>query len=192
MVPAFFETQHHFRQWLEKNHDKVTELLVGFYKIGSGKPSITWPQSVDQAICFGWIDGIRKTIDHESYCIRFTPRKPNSNWSAINIQKVEEMNKLGLMYPAGIAAFEKRRELKSEVYSYENKPERLSSHDEELFKLHPKSWAFFQSQPPSYQRTAIYWVMSAKQEPTQQKRLNELIADSEIGLRVKPLRKLNS
>ena len=188
MTPTYFATQQDFRNWLEKNHEKETELLVGFYKVDSGKPSITWPQSVDQALCFGWIDGIRKSVDSESYCIRFTPRKPKSTWSAINIQKVEVMNKLGLMFPAGLAAFEKRKEQKSAIYSYENKPEKLTSEYELAFKAHPKAWANFQSQPPSYQRTAIYWVMSAKQEPTRQKRLNELISDSEDKLKIKPLR----
>ena len=185
---TYFATQQDFRNWLEKNYDKETELLVGFYKVNSGKPSLTWPQSVDQALCFGWIDGIRKSVDSESYCIRFTPRKPKSTWSAINIRKVEEMNKLGLMFPAGLVAFGKRNELKSAVYSYENRPEKLTTEYESVFKTHPKAWEFFQSQPPSYQRTAIYWMMSAKQEPTRQKRLSELIADSENGLKIKPLR----
>ena len=190
MDPTYFATQQDFRNWLEKNHARETELLVGFYKVTSSKPSITWPQSVDQALCFGWIDGIRKSIDPESYSIRFTPRKPGSNWSAINIRKVEEMNKLGLMFPAGLAAFEKRNEQKSAIYSYENKPEKLDSENEILFRSQEQAWAFFQSQPPSYQRTAIYWVMSAKQEATRQKRLNDLISDSENRLKIKPLRDL--
>ena len=188
MTLTYFATQQDFRNWLENNYDKESELLVGFYKVGTGKPSLTWPQSVDQALCFGWIDGIRKSVDEESYCIRFTPRKPRSTWSAINIRKVEEMIKLELMHPAGLAAFEKRNDLKSGIYSYENKPERLTSEHELLFKSHVKAWAFFQLQPSSYQRTAIYWVMSAKQEPTIQKRLAELIADSEAGLKIKLLR----
>jgi len=191
MTPTFFSSQLDFRNWLEKNHDKETELLVGFYKVNSGKPSLTWSQSVDQALCFGWIDGIRKSIDSESYCIRFTQRNPRSNWSGINIKKVEEMNKLGLMHPAGIAAFEKRRDQTSEIYSYENKPERLTAEYEIRFKSHSKAWDFFQLQPPSYQKTAIFWLMSAKQELTRQKRLSELIADSEAGLKIKPLRRIN-
>jgi len=190
MTPTYFVTQQDFRNWLEQNHARETELLVGFYKVTSGKPGITWPQSVDQALCFGWIDGIRKSIDPESYSIRFTPRKPGSNWSAINIRKVEEMNKLGLMFPAGLAAFEKRNEQKSAIYSYENRPEKLDSENEILFRSQEQAWAFFQSQPPSYQRTAIYWVMSAKQEPTRQKRLNDLISDSKNGLKIKPLRNI--
>ena len=188
MKLTYFPTQLDFRNWLEKNYDKETELLVGFYKVGCGKPSLTWPQSVDQALCFGWIDGIRKSVDAESYCIRFTPRKPGSTWSAINIRKVEEMNKLGLMLPSVLATFEKRNEQKSAIYSYENRPEKLPSEYELAFKTHPEAWEFFQSQPKYYQRTAIYWVMSAKQELTRQKRLNELISDSENRLKIKLLR----
>lgn len=188
MSPTYFETQNLFRQWLENNHDKANELMVGFYKVDSRKPSMTWSQSVDQALCFGWIDGIRKSIDSESYCIRFTPRKSQSTWSGINIKKIEEMTKLGLMHPAGIAAHEKRRDQTSEIYSYENKPERLTGEYEILFKSNSKAWNFFQTQPPSYQRTAFFWVLSAKQEQTRQKRLAELIADSEAGLKIKPLR----
>lgn len=188
MTHTYFVSQLDFRNWLEKNHDKEAELLVGFYKVDSGKPSLTWPQSVDQALCFGWIDGIRKSVDAESYCIRFTPRKSKSTWSAINIRKVEEMNKLGLMLPAGLAAFEKRNELKSAIYYYENRPEKLINEYEILFKSNLNAWGFFQSQPLSYQRTAIYWVMSAKQELTRQKRLNELISDSENRHKIKPLR----
>jgi len=188
MTPTYFETQNQFRQWLEQNYDKSAELWVGFYKVGCGKPSLTWPQSVDQAICFGWIDGLRKTVDNESYCIRFTPRKPTSNWSEINIRKVGEMNKLGLMHPAGLAAYEKRSELKSGVYSYENKPEKLSPELEDILKSHPKAWEFFQLQATTYQKTVYFWVMSAKQDATRQKRLYELIADCEEGMKIKLLR----
>lgn len=188
MTPTYFATKQDFRIWLEKNHDKKADLLVGFYKVDSGKPSVTWSESVDQALCFGWIDGIRKSIDSQSYCIRFTPRKPKSIWSAINIQKVDQMNKLGLMHPAGLAAFERRNEQKSVIYSYENRPQKLSDENEILLKSNLKAWEFFQSQPPSYQKIAIYWVVSAKQETTRQKRMNELIADSEKGLKIKPLR----
>jgi len=188
MTPTYFATQQDFRNWLEKNHDKESELWVGFHKVGSGKPSLTWPQSVDQAICFGWIDGLRKSVDAGSYCIRFSPRNPKSIWSAINIRKVEEMNKLGLMHPAGLAVFEKRDEQKSTLYAYENRPDKLSPDYENLFKSHPEAWEFFQLQPPSYQRITAMWVMDAKQESTRQKRLAELVADSEAGLKIKPLR----
>jgi uncharacterized protein YdeI (YjbR/CyaY-like superfamily) len=186
-APKFFTTKSSFRNWLEKNHDKATELLVGFYKVNSGKQSITWSESVDEAICFGWIDGIRKSIDTESYCIRFTPRKPRSIWSAINIQKVENLSKQGLMHPAGIAAFQKRDEKKSAIYSYEKSPEKLSDDFSKKFKSNKKAWNFFQSMAPSYQRTAVHWVMNAKQESTKLKRLDELINDSEAKRKIKSL-----
>ncbi|MGN6530211.1 MAG: YdeI/OmpD-associated family protein [Ginsengibacter sp.] len=186
-TPIFFPTQSSFRKWLEKNHDKAKELLVGFYKVNSGKPSMSWSESVDEAICFGWIDGVRKSIDAESYSIRFTPRKPGSIWSAINIQKVENLSKHGLMHLAGIAAFEKRKEHKSAIYSYEKKPENLSDDFLKKFKSNQKAWKFFLSRAPSYQRTAIHWVMNAKQESTRLKRLNELINDSEAERKIKSL-----
>jgi uncharacterized protein YdeI (YjbR/CyaY-like superfamily) len=186
-MPAFFPTQSSFRKWLEKNHDKAKELLVGFYKVNSGKPSMTWSQSVDEAICFGWIDGIRKSIDDESYSIRFTPRKQGSIWSAINIQKVENLSKHGLMHPSGIAAFEKRIEHKSAIYSYEKEPQNLSDDFLKKFESNEKAWNFFQSMAPSYQRTAIHWVMNAKQDVTKLKRLDELINDSEAKRKIKSL-----
>lgn len=185
--PSFFATQEDFRKWLLKNHQTATELIVGFYKVDSGKPSMSWSQSVDQAICFGWIDGVRKTIDKESYLIRFTPRKPTSTWSAVNIKKVEELTKKGLMQPNGILAFEKRKEHKSKIYAYEKKAVKLSAGFEKKFKANKKAWAFFQSLPPSYHRSAIDWVMSAKQEATSIKRLSELINDSEAGRKIKRL-----
>lgn len=185
--PTFFAKPEDFRKWLLKNHQTATELIVGFYKVDSGKPSMSWSESVDQAICFGWIDGVRKTIDEESYLIRFTPRKPTSIWSAVNIRKVEELTKQGLMQPAGILAFEKRKEHKSKIYAYEKEAVKLSADFEKKFKANKKAWAFFQSLPPSYHRSAIDWVMSAKQEATSIKRLNELINDSEAGRKIKRL-----
>jgi uncharacterized protein YdeI (YjbR/CyaY-like superfamily) len=185
--PTFFRTPASFRKWLEKNHDKAKELLVGFYKVSSGKQSMTWSKSVDEAICFGWIDGIRKSIDAESYSIRFTPRKPGSIWSAINIQKVETLSKQGLMHPSGMAVFEKREEKKSAIYSYEKAPEKLSGDFLKKFKSNKRAWKFFQSMAPSYRRTAIHWVMNAKQESTKSKRLNELINDSEAERKIKAL-----
>lgn len=175
MEPVFFSTQNEFRQWLEKNHEKQTELLVGFYKVGSGKPSMTWPQSVDEALCFGWIDGIRRSIDGESYSIRFTPRKPQSIWSAVNIKKVEELTAKGLMEPAGIAAFAKREESKSKIYAYENEPVKLSGEFEKEFKAHEKAWTFFEKQANWYKKRELNWVMSAKQEATRRSRLAQLI-----------------
>ena len=170
-----------FRKWLEKNHDKENELLVGFYKTGSGKPSMNWSQSVDEALCFGWIDAVRKSIDKESYSIRFCRRKPNSIWSAVNIKKIEELTKKGLMHPTGLASFEKRSEHKSKIYAYEKSEVKLSDEYEKKFKAHRNAWSFFQSLAPSYRKPATNWVMSAKQEATRIKRLNELIADSEAG-----------
>ena len=184
MKPVFFPTQLDFRKWLDKNHKKETELLVGYYKVDSGKLSLTWSESVDQAICFGWIDGIRRSIDGESYSIRFTPRKPKSIWSAINIKKVEDLTKLGLMKPKGIAAFNKREESNSKIYSYENEPVKFNSKFEKQFKTNKIAWEFFKSQAPSYQKTLTHWVMSAKQEITQINRLNTLIKDSEAEKKV--------
>lgn len=179
MTPTFFATQSDFRKWLEKYHNKATELFVGFYKVDSGKPSMTWTQSVDEALCFGWIDGVRKSIDEYSYFIRFTPRKPKSIWSAVNIQKIEELTKQGLMQPAGLASFENRKENKSKIYSYENAEVKFSSEFEKQFKANKKAWEYFQSLAPSYRKPSTNWVMSTKQETTKLKRLNELIADSQ-------------
>ena len=173
MQPIFFANQLELRQWFKSYHKTETELLVGFYKVGTGKPSITWPQSVDEALCFGWIDGIRKSIDNDCYCIRFTPRKANSNWSTVNIKKVEELIQKKLMQPAGLAIYEKRIEAKSGVYSYEGKPSLLDEKFENEFRKNKKAWQYFQSMPAlSYQKVAIRWVMSAKQEPTRIKRLH--------------------
>ena len=179
--PTFFATQSDFRKWLEKNHSKATELFVGFYKVNSGKPSMTWSQSVDQAICFGWIDGVRKSIDKDSYFIRFTPRKPTSIWSAVNIRKMEVLTKKGLMQPAGLASFENRKENKSKIYSYEKEEVKFSPKLKKQFKANKNAWDYFQSLAPSYRKPATNWVMSAKQETTKLKRLNEIIADSHAG-----------
>lgn len=186
-TPLFFPTASSFRKWLEKNHGKAKELLVGFYKVKSGKQSMSWSESVDEAICFGWIDGIRKSIDVERYCIRFTPRKPESIWSAINIQKVENLSKQGLMHTPGMTAFEKRKEYKSAIYSYEKERQNLSDDFLKKFKSNKKAWNFFQTMAPSYQRTAIHWVMNAKQESTRVKRLDELINDSGAERKIKAL-----
>jgi uncharacterized protein YdeI (YjbR/CyaY-like superfamily) len=185
MKPKFFPTQSEFRQWLEENDDKETELLVGFYKINSGKPSMTWSESVDQALCFGWIDGVRRSIDSESYSIRFTPRKPKSVWSAVNIKKIEELTAKGLMKPAGIIAFNKRTEDKSRIYAYENKPTEFPAEFERLFRANEKSWEFFEKQPNGYRRTIMYWVLSAKQELTQKSRLEKLIFECENERRMR-------
>lgn len=187
MKLVFFPTQKHLRKWFEKNHKKEKELLAGFYKVTSGKPSVTWSQSVDEALCFGWIDGIRKSVDKESYCIRFTPRKPKSNWSAINIRKVEELTKLGLMKPEGLKAFGFRKEKKSKIYAYENPEVLLDKSFEKLFKANKKAWKFFQTMTPTYRKVTSRWVMSAKQESTKLKRLNELINDCAAGKKIKAM-----
>src|SRR5207245_457734 len=142
------------------------ELLVGFHKVGSGRKSMTWPDSVDQALCFGWIDGVRKRIDENSYTIRFTPRKPGSIWSRVNVDRVAELTKLGLMRPAGIAAFEARKSERTSIYSYERENAALSKEQEEAFRANADAWMFFQSQAPWYRRTVTYWVISAKREET--------------------------
>ncbi|MCC6690649.1 MAG: YdeI/OmpD-associated family protein [Bacteroidia bacterium] len=186
--PTFFSSQWDFRKWLEKNHAKTHELFVGFYKVNSGKLSMTWSQSVDQAICFGWIDGIRKSIDDESYFIRFTPRKTSSIWSAINIKKVDDLSKQGLMHQAGLVSFSHRKPHKSKIYTYEKEPVKFSNVFEKKFRTNKKAWAFFQTLPPSYHNSAIDWVMNAKKEVTSIKRLDELINDSEAGRKIKRLR----
>ncbi|MBB5395514.1 YdeI family protein [Mucilaginibacter sp. AK015] len=183
MEPRFFETPADFRQWLQEHAATETELLVGFYKTGSGKPGITWPQSVDEALCFGWIDGVRKSLGDESYTIRFTPRKPNSIWSAVNIKKVAELTEKGLMQPAGIAAFAKRKEEKSAIYSFENEVMELKPEYEQQFKASKKAWEFFQAQAPWYKKVSIHRIMTAKQEKTQLSRLQALIKVSENGER---------
>lgn len=179
MGPIFFENQFEFRKWLEKNHQKEKELFVGFYKVSSGKPSMTWSQSVDEALCFGWIDSVRKSIDKDSYQIRFTQRKPTSIWSAINIQKIAELTKQGLMHPVGLACFENRKEIKSKIYTYENAEAEFPPEFEKKFRANKHAWTYFQSLAPSYRKVSINWVMSAKQEATQIKRFAELIADCE-------------
>lgn len=179
MKPIYFSSQEEFRKWLEENHMSSTELLVGFYKVKSKKPSMTWSESVDQALCFGWIDGVRKSVDEESYQIRFTPRKSTSIWSAVNIKKVEELTEKGMMFPAGITAFKNRKDHKSRIYSHENEPTEFPQEFLEQFKTNQKAWQYFENLAPSYKKTSMFWVMSAKQETTQLKRLQQLITDSE-------------
>jgi uncharacterized protein YdeI (YjbR/CyaY-like superfamily) len=184
MDPRYFTTPVKFHAWLEKHHATSTELLVGFYKVKSGKASITYPEALDEALCFGWIDGIRKTVDEERYTIRFTPRKPKSNWSNVNIKRVQELIAAGRMQPAGLAAFEARTAAKSGVYTYENRPQQLSPEYEKTFRANKPAWKFFQLQAPYYQRTACGWVMTAKQEETRLRRLATLIEDSAQGRRL--------
>jgi len=185
MHPKFFKTQKELRKWFEKNHNKKDEMWIGYFKIATGKQSITWSESVDEAICFGWIDGIRKSINDESYMIRFTPRKPRSNWSAVNIEKVKKLSRLGLMKPEGIEAYGRRKEHKSKIYSYEQKDVQLDKSFDEKFKKNKKAWQFFTKKlAPSYRKISIRWVMSAKQEKTRLKRLDILIASSAKGEKI--------
>ena len=187
MQPKFFATPAAWRNWLEKHNGQRRELLVGFYKKGSGKPSITWPESVDAALCFGWIDGIRRSVDEISYSIRFTPRNPKSNWSAINIKRVAELTGQGLMRPAGVKAFEARTEERSGVYSFEQRNAKFDAAQESRFRANAGAWKFFESQPPGYRRLTTWWVISAKREETRAKRLGILIEDSGQGRRIGPL-----
>jgi uncharacterized protein YdeI (YjbR/CyaY-like superfamily) len=188
MKPTFFATPTKFRAWLEKNHAKKTELLVGFYKKGSGKPSITWPESVDEALCFGWIDGVRRSLGDEAYCIRFTPRKPTSIWSAINVARVLELEKLGKMTPAGQRAFAARTPERTGVYSFERSAAaKLAPDEERKLRANAKASAFFYEQAPWYQRAAIHWIVSPKRAETRGRRLDALIADSARGRTVPPL-----
>jgi uncharacterized protein YdeI (YjbR/CyaY-like superfamily) len=178
MAPPFFADQLAFRAWLERNHATKTELVVGFYKVGTGKPSMTWSESVDQALCFGWIDGVRRSLDAERYTIRFTPRKPTSAWSAINVRKVAELTKQGLMRAAGIEIFRKRKTEHEKGYSFEGRAQHLPAGFEKVFKSNRVAWDFFAHQAPSYQRTIIHWITTAKREVTQLSRLDKVIATS--------------
>jgi uncharacterized protein YdeI (YjbR/CyaY-like superfamily) len=193
MKPRFFPTPADWRRWLAKHHASADELWVGFYKRGSGKPSITWPESVDEALCFGWIDGVRKTLGETSYMIRFSPRRPDSIWSAINVRRVGELTKARRMRPAGVRAFEKRTAKKTAVYSFEQrKAAKLPASYARRLKENPAAWRFFSGQAPWYQRVMAFWVTSAKQEETRLRRLATLIADSMAGRRVGILQKPGS
>lgn len=183
----FFADRDAWRRWLEQNHQSARVLWVGFCKKGSGRPSITWPEAVDGALCFGWIDGIRKRIDDDSYTIRFTPRKPRSIWSAVNLARVEQLSQAGFMHDAGLAAFDRRTDDRSRVYSYEQRiGAALDPAHEARLRDNAAAWAFFQSQPASYRRAVIWWVVSAKQEATRLRRLATLIEDSANGRTVPP------
>lgn len=184
MKAKFFRTPQDFRKWLERNHAKVKELWVGYYKKDSGKVSITWPESVDEALCYGWIDGIRKSIDDKSYMNRFTPRRPASIWSDINTKRVAELKKQGRMTPAGLAAFSLRDPKRSGRYSFENVPASFDRELERKFQARKDAWKFFEKQPPSFRRKSVFWVMSAKQPETRARRLAKLIESCEQGVRL--------
>ena len=185
--PVFFPSPEAFRRWLAKHHESEKELVVGFHKVHTGKPSLTWPQSVDAALCYGWIDGLRASLGEGAYTIRFTPRKATSIWSNVNTRRVEELTKAGLMAPAGLAAFARRDPKRAGIYAFEEgnaKHVALDAKAGRAFRARKKAWAFFESQPPGYRRTAVNWVMSAKREETRANRLAQLIADSVNGERL--------
>ena len=183
--PTFFPTPSAWRKWLSANHAKKTELLVGFYKTTSGKPSMTWPESVDEALCFGWIDGVRKSIDDTSYSIRFSVRKPRSIWSQINLKKVEQLIACGKMQPAGLAIFQNRDPTKVNRYSFEQAELKFDDAVLAVFTARKKAWAFYQAQSPTYRKQITWWVMGAKLPATRLKRLTTLIEQSEKGLRIR-------
>jgi uncharacterized protein YdeI (YjbR/CyaY-like superfamily) len=185
MERQYFRTAAAFREWLAANHATGSEIGVVLHSKGSGKPTMTWSEAVDQALCFGWIDSIARRLDETSRVQRFTPRRPKSNWSAVNIKKVAELTAAGLMMPAGLAAFERREEARSQVYSYENRHlATLDPEREAVFRSDEKAWEFFSKQAPSYRQTSIYWVMNAKREETRTSRLARLIETSGQGRRL--------
>ncbi len=183
-APRFFRSADELRAWLEKAHDSVSELWIGFFNQRSGQTGITYKQALDEALCFGWIDGVRKSVDEGRYMQRFTPRKARSIWSLVNIKRVGELKALGRMCAPGLAAFARRDEKRSGVYSFERANVRWSGALERLFRASAPAWAFFQSQPPGYRRIATWFVMSAKKDETRLKRLTTLIALSEKGRRL--------
>ncbi len=189
MKPTFFKTQQALRAWLEKNHDRAQELVIGFFKVGSGKGGITYQNAVDEALCFGWIDGIRRAYDEHSYTIRFTPRKKKSIWSAVNLKRAQELEAAGQMRASGLAAFHGRDLKLTGQYSSENKERKLDAAQEKIFRANKKAWAWFSAQAPYYQHAASWWVISAKQETTRRKRLETLIRDSEAGVKIALMRR---
>jgi uncharacterized protein YdeI (YjbR/CyaY-like superfamily) len=186
--PKFFATPELWRAWLEKNHTSKTELWVGYYKTSTGKKSITWPQSVDEALCFGWIDGLRKSIDDDAYKIRFTPRKKTSIWSAVNVKRIAVLTEEGRMTEAGLTAFGHRKENKTGIYGHDRKEEaKLPSEWQSRFEKNKRAWTWFSARAPSYRRIAIHWVMSAVKEETRERRFQELVRCSEQETTIGPL-----
>lgn len=186
--PIFFAAPEEFRAWLAEHHGTADELWVGFHKVGTGRPSLTWPQSVDEALCHGWIDGIRKSLGDDAYVIRFTPRKRTSTWSAVNVKRMAELEAEGRVAPAGRRALEERRDAKTAIYAYEQqKNPKFEEEAEARFRADEAAWAYWQTQPAWYRRTATHWVVSAKKEETRRKRLDTLIADCAAGRPIKGL-----
>jgi uncharacterized protein YdeI (YjbR/CyaY-like superfamily) len=184
MKITHFTSAIELRRWLRQNHARVAELWIGFYNKASGRGGITYPEALDEALCYGWIDGLRKRVDGQRYTIRFTPRRPGSIWSIVNLGHVERLKKLGRMRAAGLAAFAARTAARSGVYSFEQRPQEFPAAFEKTFRANPLAWDFWQTQPPGYRRTATWWVISAKQDTTRQRRLAALIALSAAGQRL--------
>jgi len=187
MEVKFFRSAEDFREWLDRHHGSATELWVGFYKKESGRVGMSYPEAVDQGLCFGWIDGVRKKVDAISYTNRFSPRRPKSIWSLVNIRRVGELTRQGLMTAAGLAAFRARDAKRSGMYSFENRPRSLEPALEKIFRARKRAWTFFQTQPPGYRRLATWWVMSAVKDETRRARLAKLISDSAEGRRLAAL-----
>src|ERR1041384_725929 len=183
MKPRFFSTLEKFREWLEQHHNSASELLLGFHKKSSRKKSITYAEALDEALCYGWIDGVRKNLNETSYTIRFTPRKARSIWSNVNVNHVERLTKEGRMRPAGIEAYARRDPKRTGIYAFENRPREFSPEFEKAFRKNKRAWSFFEKQPPGYKRVIIFWVMGGKKEETRAKRFKQLVELSEQGLR---------
>jgi uncharacterized protein YdeI (YjbR/CyaY-like superfamily) len=181
--PTYFATEADFRRWLEANHQRAPELMVGFWKKGSGKPSIDWPQARDHALCFGWIDGVRRSLGEDAYTIRFTPRRKGSIWSKVNVARYEALTAAGEMTPAGVRAYEENKH-KSGLYAYENEQKELSPAEQELFRANPAAWADWENRPAGYRRSALHWITSAKRRETRARRLAALIEVSGEGRRL--------
>jgi uncharacterized protein YdeI (YjbR/CyaY-like superfamily) len=183
MRPTFFSSPEKFRRWLEQNHDRESELLVGFHKKSSGKKSITYAEALDEALCFGWIDGVRKNLNETSYTIRFTPRKPRSIWSNVNVNHVERLKKDGRMHAAGLEVYARRDPKRTGIYAFENEPRQLSPAYEKIFRQNKRAWKFFEDMAPSLKKVSIFWIMTAKKEETQLRRLKHVIENSEKGVK---------
>ena len=183
MKPTFFSSPEKFRAWLEQNHTRESELLVGFHKKSSGKKSVTYAEALDEALCFGWIDGVRKNLDETSYTIRFTPRKPRSIWSNVNVNHVERLKKEGRMHVAGLEAYARRDPERTGIYAFENEPRQLSPAYEKIFRQNKNAWKFFETMAPSLKKVSIFWIMSAKKEETRLRRLKHVIENSEKGVK---------
>jgi uncharacterized protein YdeI (YjbR/CyaY-like superfamily) len=190
MKPTFFRTPAEFRRWLEKNHGTESELLLGFYRRDAGKGGITYSEALDEALCCGWIDGVRKRLDGVSYTVRFTPRKPDSVWSAVNTKRIGELMRMGRVHASGQNVFDNRNQQRAKQYSYEREESKFDDASEKQFRADKTAWKFYEAQAPWYRRTSCYWVMSAKREGTRLRRLTKLIGDSAAGRRIDMLNPL--